>query len=187
MYSNGLNIPDPIRLPNSQGSPRPYGFVGDKAFALHVNLLRPYPQRGLNDKRRVFNYRLFRARRTVECAFGVLANKWRVLHTTILVNPEFVDDIVKTCCVSHDFGRKKDGYNYEDMESECDLDDIEVRGTGSRSNGIEIRETYAEYFVHEGSVPFQNRVLHSSTMIRIFIFILLILILVVNCYFYFHV
>ncbi|XP_029345737.1 uncharacterized protein LOC115033040 [Acyrthosiphon pisum] len=134
-------------------------FVGDGAFALHTNLLRPYPQRGLNDERRIFNYRLSRARRTVECAFGVLANKWRVLHTTILVSPKFVDDIVKSCCVLHNFVRKRDGYNFEDMESECNLDDIEVRGTGSRSNGIEIREAYAEYFVHEGAVPFQNRVL----------------------------
>jgi len=90
LYSNALNIPGPIRLPSSQGSPQPYVFVGDEAFALHTNLLRPYPQRGLNDERRIFNYRLPRVRRTVECAFGVLANKWRVLHTTILVSPEFL-------------------------------------------------------------------------------------------------
>jgi len=45
------------------------------------------------------------------------------------------------------------------MESECNLDDIEVKGTGSRSNGIEILEAYVEYFVHEGAVPFQNCVL----------------------------
>lgn len=159
LYSNALNIPDPKSFPSSQGLPQPYVFVGDEAFALHANLLRPYPQRGLNDKRRIFNYRLSRARRTVECAFGVLANKWRVFHTTILVSPDFVDDIIKSCCVLHNFVRKRDGYNYEDMESECHLDDIEVIGTGSRTNGIEVREAFAEYFVNEGAVPFQNRVL----------------------------
>ncbi|CAI6359120.1 unnamed protein product [Macrosiphum euphorbiae] len=35
LYSNALNIPSPIRLPSSQGSPQPYVFVGDEAFALH--------------------------------------------------------------------------------------------------------------------------------------------------------
>jgi len=39
---NVLNIPDPKSFPSSQGSPQP--FVGDEAFALHANLLRPYPQ-----------------------------------------------------------------------------------------------------------------------------------------------
>jgi len=159
LYSNALNIPDRKSFPSSQGSPQPYVFVGDEAFALHANLLRPYPQRGLNDKRRIFNYRLSRARRTVECVFGVLANKWRIFHTTILVSSEFVDDIIKSCCILHNFVRKRDGYNYEDMESECHLDDIEVIGTGSRTNGIEVREAFAEYFVNEGAVPFQNRVL----------------------------
>jgi len=75
------------------------------------------------------------------------------------VGPEFVEDIVKSCYVLHNFVRKRDGYNFEDMESECNLDDIEVKGTGSRSNGIEILEAYVEYFVHEGAVPFQNCVL----------------------------
>jgi len=45
------------------------------------------------------------------------------------------------------------------MESECHLDDIEVMGTGSRTNGIEVREAFAEYFVNESAVPFQIRVL----------------------------
>jgi len=103
LYSNALNIPDPIPLPSSQSPPQPYVFVGDEAFAIHTNLLGPYTKRGLNNERRIFNYRLSRARRTVECAFGLLANKWRVLHTTILVSPKFVNDIVKSCCVLYNF------------------------------------------------------------------------------------
>lgn len=78
----------------------------DEAFALHTNLLRPYPGRNLNDTRRVFIHRLSRARRTVKCAFGVLAKKWRVLHTSIQVEPDFTDEIVKACCILHNFVRK---------------------------------------------------------------------------------
>lgn len=156
LYNNQLDIPEPTFLPNTFCSPQPYVFVADEAFALHKNLLRPYPGRGLTDKRRIFNYRLSRARRTVECAFGVLSNKWRVLHTPLLVEPEFADDIVKACCILHNFVRKRDGCNFEDMDTSFLVDDLPARGTGTRSEGVEVRDNYADYFMTpEGSVPFQ--------------------------------
>lgn len=107
-------------------------FLADEAFGLHKNLLRPYPGRGLTDNCQIFNYRPSRARRTAECAFKVLSNKWRVLHTLLLVEPEFADEIVKVCCILHNFVRQRDGYNYEDMETSPLVDDLEVRATGTR-------------------------------------------------------
>ncbi|XP_050066448.1 uncharacterized protein LOC126555590 [Aphis gossypii] len=71
LYAQQLNIPKPACLPYIENSAKPYVFLADEAFRLHTNLLRPYPGRGLTNERRVFNYRLSRARRTVECAFGV--------------------------------------------------------------------------------------------------------------------
>lgn len=97
-YSEQLNLPAPTCLPNTNNSPQPYVIIGDEAFGLHRNLLRPYPGRGLTLKRKIFNYSLSRARRYVECAFGILANKWRVLHSAILVEPNFADDVVKAFC-----------------------------------------------------------------------------------------
>ncbi|XP_022177724.1 protein ALP1-like [Myzus persicae] len=158
LYGEKLNIPEPIILPNTNDSPQPYVFVGDEAFALHTNLLRPYPGRNLNDTRRVFNYRLSRARRTVECAFGVLANKWRVLHTSIQVEPDFTDEIVKACCILHNFVRKRDGINYEDSEINS-FDDIETHGGGARSQGVAVRDYFANYFMGPGAVDFQYNVL----------------------------
>ncbi|KAL4132034.1 hypothetical protein QTP88_009255 [Uroleucon formosanum] len=136
LYSNKLDLPGPALLPETESNPQPYVFIGDEAFALHTHLLRPYPGRNLTDIRRVFNYRLSRARRMVECAFGVLANKWRVLHTPIQVEPDFTDEIIKACCVLHNFVRKRDGTNFENSET-ISLEDIEVHETGTRSQGIE--------------------------------------------------
>jgi hypothetical protein len=36
----------------------PYVFVGDEAFALRKDLLKPFSQKQLTNKRTVFNYRL---------------------------------------------------------------------------------------------------------------------------------
>ncbi|CAI6354645.1 unnamed protein product [Macrosiphum euphorbiae] len=146
---------EPALLPETESNPQPYVFIGDEAFALHTHLLRPYPGRNLTDIRRVFNYRLSRARRMVECAFGVLANKWRVLHTPIQVEPDFTDDIIKACCVLHNFVRKRDGTNFGNSET-ISLEDIEVHGTGTRSQGIEVRDFFSNYFIGPGAVPFQN-------------------------------
>nr|XP_027208469.1 uncharacterized protein LOC113802147 [Penaeus vannamei] len=44
----------------------PYVFVGDEAFALRTDFLKPYSQKDLHSETRVFNYRLSRARRVAE-------------------------------------------------------------------------------------------------------------------------
>ena len=67
MERNTLSIPTPTRLPESDIA-IPYAFVGDEAFGLHRNLLRPYSGTHLPVYKRVFNYRLSRARRYIENA-----------------------------------------------------------------------------------------------------------------------
>lgn len=64
----------------------PYCIVADEAFPLKEYLMKPYPNRRLSVEQRIFNYRLSRARRVVENAFGILANCFRVLLTTINKN-----------------------------------------------------------------------------------------------------
>ncbi|XP_030757969.1 uncharacterized protein LOC115883711 [Sitophilus oryzae] len=54
----------------------PYVVVGDEAFALTNYMMRPYPRSGiLNRRKKIFNYRLSRARRIVELAFGALRGR----------------------------------------------------------------------------------------------------------------
>lgn len=156
LYSNNLNLPLPRDLPGTNGAPQPFVMVGDDAFKLSTNLLCPYSSRQLTPRRRVYNYRHSRCRRTVECAFGVLANKWRIFHTPILVEPEYIDDIVKCCCILHNFVRKRDGINFDDTQTHP-LEDLTNMGHAPRGTGLSVRDAFADYFVGLGAVSFQSK------------------------------
>lgn len=78
LENNKLNVPGP-RLISRRRRALPHCIVGDEAFPLKNYLLRPYPGKKANDiKKRIYNYRLSRARRVIENTFGILASKWRV-------------------------------------------------------------------------------------------------------------
>jgi len=79
----------------------PYVFVGDEAYPLLQSLLRPYSRRNINAENEYFNSRLSRARRCIECAFGIITSKWRLLWKPIETDPDFVDVIVKSICILH--------------------------------------------------------------------------------------
>lgn len=69
-----LGLPDPETLPGGD-VPVPYFIVGDDAFPLRTWMMKPYPQRGLSREKRLFNYRLSRARRVVENAFAIVSSR----------------------------------------------------------------------------------------------------------------
>ena len=75
--------------------------IGDDAFALRTWMMKPFPSRSLSIPQRVFNYRLSRARRVSENAFGILAHRFRCLLTTMHQHPKRVQKIVMACCVLH--------------------------------------------------------------------------------------
>lgn len=158
-----LNIPRPKQLPGA-GSELPYVFVADEAFGLHQHVLRPYGGHQLDSIKKNFNYRLTRARRYVECAFGILSNKWRILHRPLNVSTDTAVNIVKTCCLLQNIIHKVEGIanNATDTASShmvstlCHL----PRSHSTRGNVTAnmIRNKYAEYFMSPvGRVPWQNQ------------------------------
>ena len=114
LQNNILKVPDDTPFPDTSRA-MPYVFVGDEAFAVSPHVMRPYANRGLSIPKRIFNYRLCRARRNVEYSFEILANKLRILHRALDVNTEFCVDIVKACCTLHNFVRDRDGFNFEEL------------------------------------------------------------------------
>jgi len=89
-----------------------------------------------------------------------------VLHTPLLVEPDFADDIIKACYILHKFVRKRDGYNFEDMDTSYLVDGLPNRGPGTRSQGIKVKDLYAEYFM--GSVSFQyNKNIKDNIYLRV--------------------
>lgn len=157
--NNTLNIPPLENIPGIDIA-MPYAFIGDDAFALSKHLLKPYAGKYLAVNKRIFNYRLSRARRFVECTFGILSNKWRILHRPIDVNIGFATDIVKCCCVLHNFVRERDGFEFEDTLTIQGLEDNLNEDDNSRgiNRSVNIyREKLTTYFVSDrGRVPWQN-------------------------------
>jgi len=82
----------------------------------------------------------------VECAFGILANKWRIFHRPLDVTPQFSDSIVKACCILHNFIRRNDGFQLEDTLYESNFKSIQAAGTRQNTKGKHVRDYFAKYF-----------------------------------------
>ncbi|XP_048247699.1 putative nuclease HARBI1 [Haliotis rufescens] len=89
----------------------PYYIIADDAFAMQSWLMKLFPHRALAHDELVFNYRLSRARRVVENAFGILANRFRCLLRTLQVQVDTASLIVRTCVVLHNYLRERNPSN----------------------------------------------------------------------------
>jgi hypothetical protein len=164
--SGGLNIPLPLRLPDDENDyDFPYYFVGDEAFSLSQYLMRPYPQRTLDNVKRIFNYRLSRGRKTIECTFGMMAEKFQVLNSPIRFRiPETVNNIIKSVCILHSFVRKREGIQYTQSEhlansettTNIAISPLQNLAINDQSTAHAFRNYLANYFLTpHASLPWQ--------------------------------
>lgn len=78
LENKSFHVPTKKKIPGTDII-APFVLLGDEACPLKVYLMRPYSGRNLDQQQEVYNYRLSRARRIVECSFGILTAKWRIL------------------------------------------------------------------------------------------------------------
>nr|CAI5828899.1 unnamed protein product [Callosobruchus analis] len=132
----------------------PYVFIGDEAFALRKDFLKPYNERELNPARSNYNKRLSRARRIIENVFGILANRFRIYHTEIGISVESIETVVMATCVLHNYLRKKNPNRYIEISADEEDKARDVlpslqRGFGSRrfpEDAKQVRELFLQYF-----------------------------------------
>lgn len=109
----------------------------------------------------IFNYRLSRARMTVEMAFGRLASRFRIFHRPIEVEVQTCDLLITACCVLHNMLTKanntRSNYNKEINNSELTSNFVslpmQLHETVRFAN--EMRENVKKYLISNGDVPFQ--------------------------------
>lgn len=154
-----MDLPDDKCLPGTQNPKLPYFLIGDDAFGLHKHLLKPYSGHSLTVEKRIYNYRVCRARRYVECTFGILSNKWRIFHRAINLDPDYATDIVRACVVLHNFVRDRDGFEVENTLSISGFEDLALGETQRNHATMSARNVWdvlKEYFISEvGSVSWQ--------------------------------
>jgi len=174
LVKNELCIPQPDNLPNSEIK-QPYVLVGDDAFPLMNNLMKPFSRRNLTTEQAIFNYRLSRARRIVENAFGILSSRFQILLKEINLCPEKATLIVLTCTHLHNYLRMKKVESYyqggfdventmtgEMVNADWKSDRLllplqQLSGRNTTVSAKEIRLNFSQYFNSEqGAVPWQN-------------------------------
>lgn len=134
-------------------------FSSETAFPLEEHILKDFLNHNLSVTQRVFNYRLHRARLYVECAFGILSNKWRILHRPLNVSRKFSKNIVKATVMLHNIVRKRDGYRESDLvitsgSQLINLPSHETKSTKKTGKGV--RTCFANYFMSGASqLPWQ--------------------------------
>ncbi|KAJ8035827.1 Protein ALP1-like [Holothuria leucospilota] len=169
-----LGLPEPAPLHQNDVIAMPYVFVGDDAFAMSENLLKPYGGDRLESDQRIYNYRLSRARRVTENAFGILTARFGVFQKAMQLSPEKATLITMTCCYLHNFLRKKSrcyigpgAVDWEDANHEMHAGEWRasqrqlegLRATMNRNAGNTarlVRDAFRHYFCTQGQVPWQD-------------------------------
>ena len=166
-----LQVPGDAILPYS--NTKSYVIVGDDAFPLKTYLMKPYPGQSLTHDEIIFNYRLSRARRVSENAFGILSAKFRVFQSPINSKPQYINKIIFAAVALHNFLRENcktyvtvDQLRREDIDRNIiipgvweahGIEGIQGVGRGHGNDAKEVRNNLKNYFVSNGQVPWQDR------------------------------
>lgn len=175
-----IHLPPPEPIAGIPDMEIPFFVVGDDAFPLGPSLQKPYAKRDLTHNQRIYNYRLSRARRLSENGFGILSNRFRVFLTRIDRPPHIVQSMVLASCALHNALRRRCPRLYTPpgaLDQEDNNFQVE-EGTWRSGQELQqlgatlyrnptryakgVQEALADYFVGEGSVPWQDAAIFAS-------------------------
>ncbi|XP_067937154.1 uncharacterized protein [Watersipora subatra] len=135
MESGQLNIPSPTNLPGTS-QPLPFVMVGDEAFPLKPWLMRPFPGRVVDSHgKKIYNYRLSRAQRTIENAFGIMTSSPSGFADSIAPGGEIVEGIWRRETPAHNHRQTNRSYSQD---------------------AADIRNHFKSYFTGLGAVEWQD-------------------------------
>ncbi|XP_067212571.1 uncharacterized protein [Linepithema humile] len=174
-FSDGsLELPAPKYIENTNVK-LPYVLVADEAFGLTTYMMRPFSRNDLDTRKKVFNYRLSRARRTVECAFGLLTARWRIYGKPIIASTSTAQKIIQATTVLHNYimltekdldikQRCYSNFTIQDRKvTSLGLRDIPISSSSNTAEAKKIREDFADFFYGSGALPWQwNKVLNND-------------------------
>ena len=167
LASGRLSVPGPQVLPGTDIE-APHVMVGDEAFPLKCNIMRPFPGAQLSQPdRMVFNYRLSRARRIVENAFGIMVQRFRCFLKPLHMEPKNAVRVIRAACVLHNLLRQDAMGGQGCRPQQDDVAPLSTSGAfqplheqiGSNNHQVAAahwREVFCTYFSNDGAVPWQN-------------------------------
>lgn len=117
----------------------------------------------------IFNYRLSRCRRCVECAFGIMCSKWRLLYKPIETKIEKAENIAKAITLLHNIIIDLDGIpnaiaieeameSFEFQKKNQEITNISRKSLNRYSNDAkQFKDTLKSYFNSPiGKISFQD-------------------------------
>ena len=148
--------------------PEHHVLIGDDAFPLATTFMKPF-RGSLTRAKEVFNYRLSRARRCVENAFGILVARFSVLSNRLSLCTKNAKLVVLSCCILHNFLliHQSDSYiptdsvdvTHADLTSETiHLSGLNLTARFNRATdrAKAVRDWFVSFFTNQGSLPFQD-------------------------------
>lgn len=144
----GLNIPPPEQV-GDYPHRMPYCFVGDEAYAMRPDFIQPFPQRAISDRQDIYNRLHCKARRYIECAFGIMTMQFGVFRSAIPnFKLEMIETMIVALCILHNILRRnyrvyRDNVLPEDVPFELNEEDLADQQP--TESGRESREKHTDY------------------------------------------
>lgn len=162
ILNGSFGFPEESFLPGSN-IVVPHVIVGDEAFRLHTHIMKPYSKKSSIEEvsKKTFNYRLSRARRVTENAFGLLNQVFRVFYQPINVQTTTCDNLIWVSCCLHNMLRdgyleknNKPFYEYDCEQTAPTNNMLEISAGGGFSNmeGFKVRDQFKHFFNNEGAL-----------------------------------